>query len=192
MLFDSNDRARCEGKRFDEDQRFVIYPMRIGLLSDTHGYLDPKVLDHFQNCDEVWHAGDFGVGVAEKLSSLLPLRGVSGNIDGKEIRMQYPEELIFKCEDVKVLIIHIGGSPGHYYPQARKLIGEAGPALFICGHSHILKVMHDKKYQMLYMNPGAAGMQGFHKMRTALRFEITGKKILNLEAIELGPRSAIG
>ena len=165
--------------------------MHIGLLSDTHGYLDRKVMDYFQNCDEVWHAGDIGDGVAENLSSYLPLRGVSGNIDGQKIRVEYPEELFFTCEDVKVLMIHIGGSPGNYYPQARRRIEETSPTLFICGHSHILKVMHDKKYNLLYMNPGAAGRHGFHKLRTVLRFEINGKKILNLEAIELGARSEI-
>jgi len=165
--------------------------MRIGLLSDTHSYLDPRIPEYFNNCDEIWHAGDFGENVSGELSSFKPLRGVFGNIDGTNIRSIHPEELFFKCEEVNVLIIHIGGSPGNYYPGAKKSIELHSPQLFICGHSHILKVMQDKKYHMLYMNPGAAGKHGFHKMRTALRFEINGKKIENLEAIELGLRSAI-
>jgi putative phosphoesterase len=164
---------------------------RIGLISDTHGYLDPKVFDYFKECDEVWHAGDFGEGVAGQLRNFKPLRGVFGNIDGQIIRSDFPEELFFECGGMKVLMIHIGGSPGHYYPQAKKLIDLHRPSLFICGHSHILKVMHDKNHHMLYMNPGAAGKHGFHKMRTVLRFKIDGKKIENLEAIELGSRGVI-
>src|SRR5690349_9274591 len=159
--------------------------MRIGLLSDTHGYLDPRIPDLFGNCDEVWHAGDFGENVADALkSSFKKVRGVFGNIDGQKIRSVYPEEVVFDCNGKKILMIHIGGSPGHYYPQARLSIQQTRPDIFICGHSHILKVMQDKTYDMLYMNPGAAGKSGFHKMRTALRFEINAGKIENLEAIE--------
>lgn len=165
--------------------------MRIGLLSDTHGYLDDRVFDLFKDCDEVWHAGDFGEGVSEKLKAFKPLRGVYGNIDDGKVVAVHPEELIFTCEEVKVLMIHIGGSPGNYYPQAGKFIEAHKPSLFICGHSHILKVIQDKKYNMLYVNPGAAGKNGFHKMRTLLRFEISGKKIEKMEVIELGLRGAL-
>jgi putative phosphoesterase len=164
---------------------------RIGLISDTHSYLDPGVFEHFQKCDEIWHAGDFGDGVAEQLASFKMLRGVYGNIDGQKIRNDYPEELFFDCDGIQVLMIHIGGSPQYYYPQAKKFIEQKRPGLFICGHSHILKVMQDKNHNMLYMNPGAAGRQGFHKMRTILRFEINGGKIEKLEVIELGLRGAL-
>lgn len=164
---------------------------RIGLISDTHGYLDPKVFDYFKDCDEIWHAGDFGDGVSEQLASFKPLRGVYGNIDGQKIRSQHPEELFFECDGISILMIHIGGSPGNYYPQARKSIELHKPLVFICGHSHILKVMQDKNHNLLYMNPGAAGKHGFHKMRTLLRFEINNGKIENMQAIELGLRSAI-
>ncbi|MEO8086421.1 MAG: metallophosphoesterase family protein [Bacteroidota bacterium] len=165
--------------------------MRIGLFSDTHGYIDPRIFELFKDCDEVWHAGDFGEGISTALSGFKKFRGVYGNIDGQKIRSVYPEELFFTCEDMKVLMIHIGGSPGNYYPQARKSIEAHSPGLFICGHSHILKVMQDKKHDMLYMNPGAAGKHGFHKMRTLLRFEINGNKIENLEAVELGLRGSL-
>jgi uncharacterized protein len=162
--------------------------MRIGLFSDTHGFIDPRVFDLFRDCDEVWHAGDFGEGLEDRLGGFKLLRGVHGNIDGQKIRSLYPGELFFTCEELKVFMIHIGGSPGNYYPLAKKGIEANVPDLFICGHSHILKVAKDKKYNMLYMNPGAAGKHGFHKMRTLLRFEINGSKINNLEAIELGLR----
>jgi putative phosphoesterase len=165
---------------------------KIGLLSDTHGYLDPKILNHFEKCDEVWHAGDIGsIEVAEQLSNFKKLKAVSGNIDGQNIRSIHPADHIFLCEEVKVFITHIGGYPGNYFPEAGKKINEHRPGLFICGHSHILKVMRDAKYNLLHMNPGAAGKSGFHKMRTILRFEINGKKIENLEVIELGLRGAI-
>ena len=165
--------------------------MRIGLLSDTHGYLDPRIFDHFKECDEVWHAGDFGEGVAEQLKVFKPLRGVFGNIDGHNLRHSFPEELLFTCEEMLVLMIHIGGSPGHYYPEAGKSIAQHKPAIFICGHSHILKVMHDTRNKLLYINPGAAGKHGFHRMRTIIRFEINRQKIERLEAIELGLRGAL-
>jgi putative phosphoesterase len=165
--------------------------MRIGLISDTHGYLDPKVFEHFKNCDEVWHAGDFGEMVSDQLKDFKPLRGVYGNIDDQKIRNDHPEELFFECEGLSILMTHIGGSPGHYYPQAGKSIERYKPSLFICGHSHILKVMKDHKHDLLYMNPGAAGKHGFHKVRTLLRFEISKKKIENLEIIELGLRGAL-
>ena len=166
--------------------------IRIGLLSDTHGYLDPKIIHHFKACDEIWHAGDFGnQEVSEQLSSFRKLRGVYGNIDSNEIRKIHPEDQNFLCEGIKVLITHIGGYPGNYYPEAGKKIESSRPALFICGHSHILKVMPDNKFNLLHMNPGAAGKHGFHKYRTVLRFTIIGDKVTEVEAIELGLRSSI-
>ena len=166
--------------------------MKIGLLSDTHGYLDPRVFDYFKDCDEIWHAGDFGTeNIWKQLHDFKPFRGVYGNIDGQEIRTENPLEQFFILGDLKVLMIHIGGSPGHYYPEARSRILLHQPDLFVCGHSHILKVMHDKKYNLLYMNPGAAGKHGFHQVRTILRFELGGGKVSALEVIELGKRSLI-
>lgn len=159
---------------------------RIGLLSDTHGYLDDSVFKHFENCDEIWHAGDFGtIELADKLAAFKPLRGVYGNIDGKEIRLDYPEHIRFKCEEVDVWMTHIGGYPGKYNPSIRQEIYTNPPKLFICGHSHILKVIFDKKISCLHLNPGAAGKQGWHKLRTMIRFCISEDKIHTLEAIEL-------
>ena len=159
---------------------------RIGLLSDTHGYLDDAIFKHFENCDEIWHAGDFGtIELADKLKAFKPLRGVYGNIDGKELRLDYPEHLRFKCEEVDVWMTHIGGYPGKYNPAIREEIYTNPPKLFICGHSHILKVIYDKKISCLHLNPGAAGKQGWHKLRTMLRFCISEEKIHTLEAIEL-------
>jgi putative phosphoesterase len=160
---------------------------RIGLLSDTHSYLDDAVFKHFENCDEIWHAGDFGsIEVADKLAAFKPFKGVYGNIDGAEIRLVYPENLRFKCENVDVWITHIGGYPGKYSPQVRAEIYANPPQLFICGHSHILKVIYDKKINCLHINPGAAGKQGWQKVRTLMRFVIDGDKIQDLQIIELG------
>ncbi len=160
---------------------------KIGLLSDTHNYMDEAILKHLENCDEIWHGGDFGtITVAEQLrKKLKPLRGVYGNIDGMDIRSEFPEELIFMCEDVKVFIKHIGGYPNKYAPGVKEVILREHPQLFISGHSHILKVMYDEKLQCLHMNPGAAGKQGWHKVRTLLRFVIDGKEIKNLEVVEM-------
>jgi putative phosphoesterase len=165
---------------------------RIGLLSDTHGFLDPKIFELFENCDEIWHAGDFGdFSVSGQLENFRKLRGVYGNIDGREIRLSHPEELLFMCEGLKVFITHIGGYPGNYSPGALKKIESEKPGLFICGHSHILKVMPDNNFNLLHMNPGAAGKHGFHKYQTVLRFTVHEGKISDLEAIELGLRAAI-
>lgn len=161
---------------------------RIGLISDTHGFLDEAVFIHFANCDEVWHAGDFGDTVAEKLNSFKPLRGVYGNIDEMTIRSEFPEQLVFTCEGVKVMMRHIGGSPPKYNPETRKELSAHHPQLFISGHSHILKVMYDEKINCLHMNPGAAGKQGWHKVRTLIRFVIDGKEMKDCEVIELGKR----
>lgn len=159
--------------------------MKIGLLSDTHGFLDERVFEHFKDCDEIWHAGDFGPHVADALAAFKPLRGVYGNIDGKEIRQQFPEHLRFKCEEVEVWMTHIGGYPGRYAPMVKPEIYTKPPQLFISGHSHILKVMPDKNLNLLHINPGAAGNQGWHKIKTLIRFCISGKNIHTLEAIEL-------
>jgi len=168
---------------------------RIGLLSDTHHYLDENIFKHFEKCDEIWHAGDFGsVSIAEKLKDPVSvskkhiLRGVYGNIDGNDIRSEYPEQLIFNCEEIKVLIKHIGGYPGRYAPGVKDIIQKENIKLFICGHSHILKIIYDDKLKCLHMNPGAAGNQGWHLMRTIIRFNIDGKDIRDCEVIELGKR----
>jgi putative phosphoesterase len=174
----------------------------IGLISDTHGYLDEKVFEYFKDCDEVWHAGDFGdFELLNKLISWsdLPtgqggrdgqtrIKGVYGNIDNAEIRNEFPEQLVFMCEDIKVMIRHIGGYPPKYNPETRKELALHKPQLFISGHSHILKVMYDDKINCLYMNPGAAGKQGWHKVRTIIRFMIDGKEMRDCEVIELGKR----
>ncbi|MFI5186865.1 MAG: metallophosphoesterase family protein [Chitinophagales bacterium] len=164
---------------------------RIGLISDTHGYLDENVYTHFKRCDEIWHAGDFGsIELARHLAaqSGLMLRGVYGNIDGQDVRSEFPEQLIFMCEDVKVMIRHIGGYPPKYNPETKKELLIHKPQLFISGHSHILKIIYDHDLQCLHMNPGAAGKQGWQKMRTIIRFVIDGKEIKNCEVIELGKK----
>ena len=165
---------------------------KILLLSDTHGHLDPKIHKYINGVDEVWHAGDIGsTAVANEISKFKTLKGVYGNVDGHELRCQFPENQIFSCQGVKVLITHIGGYPGRYNSRVKKLIDEEKPQLYICGHSHILKVMKDRKNKLLHMNPGACGIQGFHKLKTLLRFKLNKGKIENLEAIELGKRGAI-
>lgn len=161
---------------------------RIGLISDTHGFLDESVFTHFSNCDEVWHAGDFGPDVLAPLQAFKPLKGVYGNIDGYDIRSEFPEQLRWKCEDVEILMTHIGGYPGRYAPAVKKELSANPPQLFISGHSHILKVMYDEQYKCLHMNPGAAGKQGWHKVRTLIRFVIDGKNMKDCEVIELGKR----
>ena len=161
---------------------------RIGILSDTHGLLDERVFEHFENCDEIWHAGDWGsLEVVNKLQAFKPLRGVWGNIDGYEIRSLFPQHNRFRCENVKVWLTHIGGYPGKYDPLVRPAIFQQPPDLFVCGHSHILKVQFDRTYDILHINPGAAGKYGFHKVQTLIRLEIEGDKIQNLEVIELKP-----
>jgi putative phosphoesterase len=167
---------------------------KIGLLSDTHHFLDPAVAEHFKNCDEIWHAGDFGsIQIANELARYQAtqrgqtplLRGVYGNIDGYDIRSVYPEQLVFMCEDVKVMMRHIGGYPPRYNPETKKELLVHRPQLFISGHSHILKIMYDDKLNCLHINPGAAGKQGWHKVKTIVRFAIDGKEIKDCEVIEL-------
>lgn len=162
---------------------------KILLLSDSHSYIDERILNYVQQADEVWHCGDFGnLQVIEEIEKLKPLKGVYGNIDGTEVRAAFPEVNRFFCEDVEVLMIHIGGYPGKYAPLTKKEMAQKAPQLFISGHSHILKAMYDDKLQVLHLNPGACGKQGWHKVRTMMRFEIDGKEIKNLEVIELGPK----
>lgn len=160
--------------------------IKIGCLSDTHGFYDTRLDDFFQSCDEIWHAGDIGsMEVAEKLSALKPLRAVYGNIDNREIRDKFPAHQRFVCDRVDVWITHIGGYPGKYDTAVRKEIISSPPALFISGHSHILKVMNDRKLGLLHINPGAAGRSGMHRVQTAVRFQIDGVRIFDLEIIEL-------
>lgn len=158
---------------------------KILLLSDTHSHIDDGIIKHVHWADEVWHAGDIGdVSVTDAIMALKPLRAVYGNIDDNVIRIQFPKHLFFNCEDVKVWITHIGGYPGRYPARIRAILDSKRPDLFICGHSHILKVMSDKKYNLLHMNPGAAGRHGFHKVCTMLRFEVYRGKISSLEVVE--------
>jgi putative phosphoesterase len=159
---------------------------RIGLLSDSHGFLDDRVFEHFTNCNEIWHAGDIGsVEVADRLMAFKPLKAVFGNIDGHIIRSMFPQHNRFRCEGVDVWITHIGGYPGKYAPEVKPEIMQNPPTLFISGHSHILKVQYDKRLNLLHINPGAEGKYGFHQVRTLVRFEIDGANIQNLEVIEL-------
>lgn len=162
---------------------------KILLLSDTHGHLDERILKYVRQCDEVWHAGDIGnLTVTDQIAALKPLRAVYGNIDGHEARLQFPLHNRFDCEGLDVWITHIGGYPGKYNPALLPDFRQKAPGLFICGHSHILKVMFDQKYQMLHMNPGAAGISGFHQVRTMLRFAVENGKVKDLEVVELGKR----
>jgi putative phosphoesterase len=162
---------------------------KILLLSDTHSHLDETILKYVNLADEVWHAGDIGdLAVTDTIKLLKPFRAVFGNIDDDKARMEFPLHNRFMCEGVSVWITHIGGYPGKYNPNIKDEMLNNPPKLFICGHSHILKVMYDKKHDFLHMNPGASGISGFHQMRTMLRFEIEGEKITNLEIVELGKR----
>lgn len=166
---------------------------KIGLLSDTHSYLDPKVFTYFENCDEVWHAGDIGdASLIYQLEDFKPVRAVFGNIDGKDIQQRYPEDARFTCEGVTVWMTHIGGAPPNYNPRVKKYLRQHAPQLFICGHSHILRIKRDPAFDnMLYVNPGAAGQHGFHQTKTLVRFELDAGKIQNMEVIELGKRGAL-
>ena len=167
--------------------------MKVGLLSDTHSYLDPKVFDYFKECDEVWHGGDIGEAtVINDLEKFKPVRAVFGNIDEKEMQARFPEDLWFNCEGLNIWMTHIGGAPPNYNPRIKKILKDRLPDIFICGHSHILRIKKDPNYKnMLYLNPGAAGNHGFHHIKTLVRFEVVGKEIKNMEVIELGKRGAI-
>jgi putative phosphoesterase len=179
-----------EGK--ESGSEYYLLVMRIGLLSDTHSFIDPRVFEYFGNCDEVWHAGDIGDGIAEQLEAFKPFKAVYGNIDSKEIQIRYPEHLRFVVEGFSVWITHIAGSPPNYKPHIKKLLTQSAPHLFICGHSHILKIARDAQFNnMIFINPGAAGNHGFHHMKTLVRFEISNGEMKNLEVIELGKRGQI-
>lgn len=166
---------------------------RIGLLSDTHGWWDERYAKHFAECDEIWHAGDIGsMLLVERLQKIAPLRAVYGNIDGGDVRRMFTEVYRFRCEEVEVVMTHIGGYPGHYSPAIYKKLVANPPQLFISGHSHILKVMYDKQLGCLHINPGAAGIQGFQTVRTLVRFTVDGKEIKDLEVVELSSPSGKG
>ena len=158
---------------------------KILLISDTHGYIDEKIIKYANKVDEIWHAGDIGdISVTDKLKKIKPLRGVYGNIDDQKIRTEFPLHNRFICEKVSVWITHIGGYPKRYNPKILEELKLNPPDLFICGHSHILKVINDKELDLLHMNPGAIGKYGLHRVRTMIQFEINGKKIENLSVIE--------
>jgi putative phosphoesterase len=167
--------------------------LKIGLLSDTHSFLDPKIYHHFKGVDEIWHGGDIGdPAIADELEKFKPLKAVFGNIDDLTLQNRFPEDLWFDCEGLSVWMTHIGGAPPNYNPRIKKVLKERIPDIFICGHSHILRIKKDLQYNnMLYLNPGAAGNHGFHAIKTIVRFEINHKKIENMEVVELGKRGAI-
>jgi len=167
--------------------------MLIGLISDTHSHLDPLVFDYFKNVDEIWHAGDIGdQSVIRDLQKFKPVRAVFGNIDDKTIQSEFPEDLWFDFEGLTIWITHIGGAPPNYNPRVKKVLKNRVPDIFICGHSHILRVKKDPNYNhMLYLNPGAAGNHGFHVVKTLIRFELAKKEISKMEVIELGKRGVI-
>jgi putative phosphoesterase len=163
---------------------------KILIISDTHSYFEEKLVKYIEQADEVWHAGDIGdLEVCKRIEKLKPLKAVWGNIDDALARKICKEQLLFNCEDVKVYMTHIGGPFGKYIPKVKEMIQSEKPNLFICGHSHILKVMYDKAHEVLYINPGACGVHGFHKVKTAVRLEFHGKEMKNLEVIELGNRA---
>lgn len=163
--------------------------MRIGLISDTHGFLDPKIFDFLDECDEIWHAGDIGsLSLAKELEKFRPLRAVWGNIDGSEIRYEYPEQQRFLCEGMDVLMLHIGGRPGRYAKGVRKMLKKEKPDIFICGHSHILRCEPDEKLGLIHLNPGACGRQGFHVEKTIMRFTIEDREMSQFQICRLGPR----
>ncbi|MBL4752654.1 MAG: metallophosphoesterase family protein [Flavobacteriales bacterium] len=165
---------------------------RIGLLSDTHNMLSPSVFNHFKDVDEIWHAGDIGTpAITDALAAFKPVRAVYGNIDGTDLRQLFPEHLKFRCEEVKVWMTHIGGYPKRYDPRVKAEIQRNPPDLFICGHSHILKVIYDKRLKLLHINPGAAGKYGIQQVSTLVRFAIEGKEIKDLQVIEMKDKKVI-
>jgi uncharacterized protein len=164
--------------------------MRIGLMSDTHSFLDARVLEHFKDCDEIWHGGDFGSMqlIDELRASRKPVRGVFGNIDNRAIQAEFPLNLSWETAGLRVFMTHIGGYPGRYEPRVREILLAEKPGLFISGHSHILKIMPDKKLNLLHINPGACGNEGWHKIKTLVRFSVENGRIFDMEVIELGAR----
>ncbi|WKZ58571.1 MAG: metallophosphoesterase family protein [Cyclobacteriaceae bacterium] len=167
--------------------------MKVGLLSDTHGFLDQSIFEHFKHCDEVWHAGDIGdEDLLHELEAFKPVRAVFGNIDNRTLQNNLPEDLWFTVEGLTIWMTHIGGAPPNYNPRVKKILTERIPDIFICGHSHILRIKRDPKFNnMLYLNPGASGNHGFHHIKTLVRFELKEKEIRNMEVIELGKRGAL-
>ncbi|MFY0672218.1 MAG: metallophosphoesterase family protein [Bacteroidia bacterium] len=166
--------------------------MKIGIISDTHSYMDDRIKHHLSKCDEIWHAGDFGdYKVIEELKAIAPLKGVYGNIDDKNVRAEFFEELLFDCEGMKVYMRHISGYPGKYNPKAKRRINELRPELVIVGHSHICKIIRDPYFNHIHINPGAAGVHGFHKIRTLALAEIENGKITDLKVVELGKRGKL-
>lgn len=160
---------------------------RIGILSDTHGYWDDRYAQYFADCDEIWHAGDIGdISIVERLEEICQVRAVSGNIDRGAVKRRCPELLEFTCEEIPVLLTHIGGYPGKWSPGMKRLLREKGIRLMVDGHSHITKVMYDKELDLLHINPGAAGQQGWHRQRTLVRLVIDGHDMRDCEVIELG------
>lgn len=165
--------------------------MKIGLLSDTHGHLDERIYHHFSECDEIWHAGDIGsLQLLEKLEEFKPTKAVFGNIDDHIVRSATKEDLWFECKGLTVWMTHIGGYPPKYNRRTKEILQSRVPDIFICGHSHILKVMNDPKINLLHINPGAAGVHGFHKVKTLIRFDIESGKVKNMQVIELGDKSS--
>ena len=163
--------------------------MQISLISDNHSYDGADVLEHLHESDEIWHAGDIGsLASLQQIKAIAPVKAVYGNIDDTDVRLEYPLNLQWECEGLKIFMTHIGGYPGRYKERVRKLLEEIKPDIYICGHSHICKVVKDKKLDLLHMNPGAYGHHGFHKMRTMLKFEITNGELSNLRVVELGYR----
>lgn len=164
--------------------------MNICLLSDTHSYLDPAVLHWAEKCDEIWHAGDIGsLELAHRLAEVKPLRAVFGNIDDREIRLEYPEDQLFECEGASVFMTHIGGYPGRYAKGIRARLTKLRPSLFICGHSHILRIQKDEKLGVFHLNPGACGRVGFHQVRTLMILTLEERTLTDLKVVELGPRT---
>jgi len=166
--------------------------LKIGLISDTHGWIHPRIFEHFRDVDEIWHAGDIGnIATADALSSFKPLRAVYGNIDDARVRSAFSGHLQFMAEDVKIFLTHIGGSPGHYDHKVAGALRDDPPGIFMCGHSHIARVQNDPAGGFLYINPGAAGYHGFHKYMTIMTLLITGSRIHDLRIVELGERGRV-
>lgn len=180
------------GPAFSQNRSTKFLMIRIGLLSDTHGFLDDSVFSYFEGCQEIWHAGDIGtVALADKLAQFRPLRAVYGNIDGADLRLQYPLNQQFTLEGVDVFMTHIGGYPGRYTKRVSDILKASKPRLYICGHSHILKIMPDPKLHLLHVNPGACGIEGFHQIKTLVRFTLDAGDIKEMEVIELGKRGSL-
>lgn len=182
--------ASCDNR--DKTVKFARSMAKIVLLSDTHNYLDDAVFSHLEGVRAIWHAGDIGeLSITDRLGEFAPVRAVYGNVDGHKVREAWPEDDVFEIEGLKVYMTHIGGYPGRYSPHARAIIDREKPGLFISGHSHIVKAMRDPKRGLLHLNPGAVGIEGLHKVRTLMTFEVEGGKVTNLNLVELGKRGRL-